>query len=79
MNRELYYAMANIVDALALRYETITREGATLYEMLDTLSRITDITPKDFGSANDCGICDDWIDVVVKTRELFKKGERVSV
>ena len=71
---ELYYAIMNIVDYLAINEDTPIK--GSLYSILDRLSHLAEATIEDIADANDCGKCETWIELVEKIRKLHKSGER---
>lgn len=74
---ELYYAIMNILDYIALN-ELSKDKKENLYKSLDHLLSLLDgDTISDISSANDCGICNTWEEIVEKLRELFEEGERI--
>ena len=86
MRTELYFAIINIVDFLAL--SDIDRENASeLYRILDKLLRIDaeyseeDIndTFEAIADANDVGGVRSWQEMVGEFEEMFRTGERVTV
>lgn len=84
MRNELYYAIVNIVDYLALA-EVDNDEERELYRILDKLLRFeseckeADIneTFDAIADANDVGGVKSWQEMVKEMKELFKNGERV--
>ena len=84
MKPELYYAMINIVDYLAL-YEVSKENQSELYEVLDKLLKIDsedngETTQKNFGGSadgNDVGGVKTWQQMVKEFRKLWKNGDRV--
>ena len=86
MRTELYFAIVNIVDFIAL--SDIDRENASeLYRILDKLLRIDaeyseeDIndTFEAIADANDVGGVKTWQEMVQEFKELHKNGERIAV
>ena len=77
---ELYYAIINIVDYLAINTYTIseTRRGELIHILDDLLDMIGD-TIEDIADANDCGECHTWDQLIDAIMELFETGDRVSV
>ena len=84
MRQELYYAIINIVDFLALA-EVDKDDGSELYRILDKLLRIdaeyNDQTIEEnfegITDANDTGGVKTWQEMVEVFKELHKKGERI--
>ena len=76
-NKELYYAIMNIADYLALHGYTSKSDCPTLYKMLKDLSAMGFISISDIADANDLGECKTWTDVVIALKANFEKGERV--
>ena len=77
---ELYYAIINIVDYLALNKNTIApKRRAELIYMLDDLRDMRGDTIADIADANDCGECHTWDQLIDAIRELFEIGDRVPV
>lgn len=89
---ELYYAMVNIVDYLALN------DVSDDIEYIDILNKLTRLESErtietiedfmeSFADANDCGPYLDrnnieiptWRDIVKAFRELFERGDRIEV
>ena len=79
-NMELYYAIMNIVDYLALSKNNInkTRRVELIY-ILDDLLDMRGDTIKDIADANDCGECHTWDQLIDAIRELFETGDRIPV
>ena len=77
---ELYYAIINIVDYLALNKNNLSeaRRG-DLIHILDDLLNMRGDTIEDIADANDCGECQTWDQLIDAIRELFETGERVPV
>ena len=75
--KELYYAIMNIADYLALHGYTSQNDCPTLYKMLKDLSAINFTSISDLADANDLGKCNTWTDVVVALKANFEKGDRV--
>ncbi len=77
---ELYYAIMNIVDYLALNKNTLNGKiRGNLIIILDDLLEMNGSTIENIADANDCGECHTWDQLVNCIRELFEIGERVSV
>lgn len=84
MRQELYYAIINIVDFLALA-EVDKLDQFELYRILDKLLAIDSACngmPIDeefnaIADANDTGGVKTWQEMVEVFKELHKKGERV--
>ncbi len=84
MKQELYYAIINIVDFLALA-EVDKDNASELYRILDKLLRIeaeeNDETMEEnfegIADANDAGGVKTWQEMVEVFKELHKKGERI--
>jgi hypothetical protein len=77
---ELYYAIMNIVDYLALNKYSLSKERrADLIYILDDLLDMRGDTIEDIADANDCGECQTWNQLIDGIRELFETGERVPV
>lgn len=86
MRTELYFAIVNIVDFIAL--SDIDRENASeLYRILDKLLRIDaeyseeDIndTFEAIADANDVGGVKSWQEMVWEFKELHRNGDRIAV
>ena len=77
---ELYYAIMNIVDYLALNKNNLskTRRGELIH-ILDDLLDMRGDTIKDIADANDCGECHTWDQFIDAIREQFEVGDRVPV
>lgn len=75
-NKELYYAIMNICDYLALHPETDEEIKRELRFMLPKLASAGDINVEALFDANDCGGCKSWDEFIEVLRELFKNGER---
>lgn len=89
---ELYYAMVNIVDYLALNNVSDDTEyidilnKLTRFESERTKETIEDFM-ESFADANDCGEYLDannieiptWRDIVKAFRNLFERGDRIDV
>ena len=71
---ELYYAIMNIVDYLAINKYTPIK--GSLYSILDSLSHLAKVSIEDIADANDCGKCETWVELVEEIRKLHKSGER---
>ncbi len=93
MRAELYYAMLNIVDFLALE-ENTTETEEKLYKVLDDLLDVeTTYHLKDgedfkqarkemfegITDANDAGCANDWKEMAAIFRHLWVNGDRVSL
>lgn len=66
---ELYYAIINILDYMAL-HEIDSNLQSYFYTTLTNLHHFTDIgTIQDIADANNCGICNNWAELV----KAFKK------
>ena len=93
MRAELYYAMLNIVDFLALE-ENTTEKEEKLYKVLDDLLDVeTTYHLKDgedfeqarkemfegITDANDAGCANDWKEMAAIFRHLWVNGDRVSL
>lgn len=93
MREELYYAMLNIVDFLAL-VENTTETEEKLYKILDDLLDVETIyhlkDGEDFETArkewfegitdaNDAGSARDWKEMAAIFRHLWINGDRVSL
>ena len=93
MRCELYYAMINIVDFLALSEDVTKETEEKLYKMLDELLDIdTKFRLKDgedfeqarkdsfdgIADANDAGSARDWKEMAAIFRHLWVNGDRVS-
>ena len=77
---ELYYAIMNIVDYLALnKYNLTPKRRAELIYILDDLLDMRGDTIADIADANDCGECHTWDQLIDAIRELFETGDRVLV
>ena len=75
---ELYYAIMNIVDYLALNKYNLTKtKRAELIYILDDLLDMSGDTIEDIANANDCGECHTWNQLVDAIRELFETGDLV--
>lgn len=84
MRNELYYAIVNIVDYLALGAYS-DEDGREMYKILDKLlvfeadnygSTIDDVFEA-IADANDVGGVKSWQEMVKEIKELFKNGERI--
>lgn len=82
---ELYYAIMNILDYMALN-EVSDETKNKLFQILDNLrdcdKDFSDESKTDYISsladANDCGAdCTSWEMVISRLKELFETGERV--
>lgn len=73
---ELYYAIMNIVDYLALNKMEYS-ESKKLFDVLETLRKLSGDTVLDIALANDSN-ADNWLDLVNDIYEQFESGERVS-
>lgn len=79
-NMELYYAIMNIVDYLALNnYNLSQTRREKLIHILNELLGMSGDTIEDIAGANDCGECHTWEQLIDAIRELFETGDRVSV
>ena len=86
MRYELYYAMMNIIDYLALA-EIDKLDQSELYKILDKLIAIDsgyngesiDDTFNAIADANDVGGVKTWQEMVVEIKKLHENGERVSI
>ena len=84
MRPELYYAIINIVDFLALA-EVDKDDASELYRILDKLLRIdaehnNQTIEENFegiADANDAGGVKTWQEMVEVFKELHKNGERI--
>lgn len=80
---EIYYAVMNILDHLALNENLDKCKQDVLYDMCETLVTYQDEDRLDFihtsSDANDCGVCESFQEMVIKLRELFKSGERITI
>lgn len=80
---EIYYAIMNILDYLALHERLNEFEKDILYEMCETLVKFQSEDRLDFihtcSDANDCGICESFQEMVIELRKLFKSGERITI
>lgn len=77
---ELYYAIMNIIDYLALNKNTIApKRQAELIYILDDLLDMRGDTIADIADANDCGECHTWDQLINAIREQFEVGDRVPV
>lgn len=77
---ELYYAIMNIVDYLALNKYNLTKaRRVELIYILDDLLDMKGDTIEDIADANDCGECHSWDQLIDAIRELFEAGDRVPV
>lgn len=72
---ELYYAIMNILDYLALNDVSQVRK-TELLKICDTLLPYTESQIRDLSDANDCGLCDNWDDFINELKENFKIGNR---
>lgn len=76
---ELYYAIMNILDYMALN-EISKDIREDLYKFLDYLFNLSDFESiNDIASANDCGDCNTWGEIVKELKELFASGGRVKL
>lgn len=75
---ELYYAIVNILDYLALHCESLEMQD-DLYDILDELEGISGIKPSEVADANDCGDCSEWYEIVSAFVELYENGERINI
>ena len=71
---ELYYAIVNIMDAIAVRNAEFDDE---MYDVVVILARKGKIDLESFADANDCGKCSCWEDVSDAFKRLWKEGKRV--
>jgi hypothetical protein len=84
MRQELYYAIINIVDFLALA-EVDKLDQSELYRILDKLLAIDsgyngmpiDEEFNTIADANDAGGVKTWQEMVEVFKELHEKGERI--
>ena len=77
---ELYYAIMNIVDYLALNnYNLSQTRREKLIHILDDLLDMREYTIEDIAYANDCGECHTWDQLIYAIRELFETGDRVQI
>lgn len=79
---ELYYAMVNILDYMALHE---TAYPTALLNILDTLAaeyarqentQAAEVI-KDIASANDAENAENWTDIIEAFKALYKSGERI--
>ena len=73
---ELYYAIMNIVDYIALNPVSAGRLYH-LKHMMTELASMEDISILDIADANDCGKCETWDELIKAIREQFNRGDRV--
>lgn len=86
MRYELYYAIMNIIDYLALA-EIDKLDQPELYKILDKLIAIDsghngesiDDEFNAIADANDVGGVKTWQEMVTEIRKLHKNGERVTL
>lgn len=77
-----YVNLMNFLDDKALNNQKLTRMEI---EQLDICIDRCDIADssreliRDIASANDCGECNTWQELVDALAELFKRGERVAI
>ena len=84
---EIYYAIVNILDYMAL-HETTTEQRFRLFCLLDKLAEemvkakendsVMEVI-ESVADANDAGGCTTWLEIVEDFREQHKNGNRVSV
>ena len=74
---ELYYAIMNIVDYMAL-HEVEEDELEKFISTLNFLQYMTGCDIRDIADANDC-YADTWFELIDAIRELFETGERVPL
>lgn len=77
MERQIYYAIMNILDGIALSEKTINM--VKLNYILDDLLTLTDCDIEDIADANDCGPCTTWEEIIKSLKEQFANGDRVKV
>ena len=84
---ELYYAMVNILDYLAVREITFESRVRMLC-LLDVLAEESVKAGFDnsiheciesIADANDAGGCKTWVEIIDVFRELHRKGERIHI
>lgn len=73
---ELYYAIVNILDYLALN-EVCQVRRIELLKTCDTLLPYTGSEISDIADANDCGSCNDWDTLIIELRKLHESGDRI--
>lgn len=77
---ELYYAIMNIVDYLALDRDGIdTNKRCVLISILKDLCSIGGYEIEDIADANDCGECHTLGHLIKEIRKQFNSGERVPI
>lgn len=76
---ELYYAIMNIVDYLALNNNLSKTRRRELIQILYYLLNMRGDTIEDIADANDCGECHTWDQLIDAIMELFETGERVPI
>lgn len=77
MEQQIYYAIMNILDGIALSEKevSIVKFGY----ILDDLLAFTDCDIEDIADANDCGHCTTWEEVINSLREQYNIGDRITV
>lgn len=73
---ELYYAIMNIVDYIALNKMEYS-ESKKLFDILETLRKLSGDSVLDIALANDSN-ADNWLDLVVDIYEQFETGKRIK-
>lgn len=74
---ELYYAIMNILDFVALNHLK-HEEELELYSILDRLQKFDPVglETESIADANDCGKASTWEEIVVELQKQFIKGDR---
>ena len=75
MERQIYYAIMNLLDGIAISEEDIEKYR----DILDNLLALIDSDIEDVADANDCGKCTTWEDVVENLRSQYINGNRISI
>ena len=72
---ELYYAIVNILDYIAL-HNMRDDECKYLLNIVNDLATIGNVNCLEVADANNCGKCPQWTDIVESFKKQYANGER---